>query len=74
MSKDAHPNINAAGLTVDIITSMINYLRDGGKKHKQKIISSEEIKNEIIDFVACISCKIDKIVEENEGEINGEKE
>lgn len=70
MSKEAHPNIQAVGLTIDIIKSIEKRLRDKGLKQKKKVMGDESISNEIANFVVCISCKIDHIVEDNGGEID----
>lgn len=73
MNKEAHPNIQAVGLTIDIVKSIEKRLRGKGGEQKKKVMSDESISNEIANFVVCISCKIDNIVEDDGGEINGDK-
>jgi len=66
MSEEAHPNIHAVGLTVDILSSIENRLRNKGKEHKNEITSNEDVKREIVNFVASISCLSDDIVNKKE--------
>jgi len=62
MSEEAHPNIHAVGLTVDILSSIEKHLRNKGKEHKKEIITNEDVNREIVNFVASISCLSDDIV------------
>lgn len=64
MSKEAHPNIHAVGLTVDIIQSVDNRLRGDGGDYKKIIMGNKDINKKITDFVVDISVKIDEIMEE----------
>ena len=66
MSEEAHPNIHAVGLTVDILSSIENRLRNKGKEHKNEITLNEDVKREIVNFVASISCLSDDIVNKKE--------
>ena len=70
MSKEAHPNIHAVGLTVDIIQSIGDRLRGDGDDYKKIIMGNKEIGEKITDFVVNISIKIDEIVEEAHKESN----
>ena len=62
MSKSEHPNIQAAALTVDIWVSIEKHLRNKGKEHKKEIMTNEDVKREVINFVTTISCLSDDIV------------
>ena len=62
MSEESHPNIHAVGLTVDIWSSIENRLRNKGKEYKKEIMANEDVKREIVNFVASISCLSDDIV------------
>jgi len=70
MSKEAHPNIHAVGLTVDIFRSIDNRLRGDGDNYKKIIMGNKELGKKITDFVVDISTKIDEIVEETHKESN----
>ena len=63
MSEELHPNINAVGLTTDIISSIEKWLRNEGKELGKEVLSNDNIKQYIIDFSANISTEIDNIVE-----------
>jgi hypothetical protein len=63
MSIEAHPNIQAVAVNVDILTSIERNLRGKGLKKKERILSDEKIKNLIINFMVDISTRIDEIVE-----------
>ena len=74
MSLEAHPNIHAVGLTVDIIQSIDNRLRQDGDDYKRIIVGNKEIGKKITDFVVDISIKIDEIVEETHKKLDKEIE
>jgi hypothetical protein len=63
MSIEAHPNIQAVAVNVDLITSIERNLRGNGLKQKERVLADEKIKNLIINFVVDISTRIDEIVE-----------
>ena len=63
MSLEAHPNIHAVGLTMDIIQSIDNRLRGDGDDYKKIIMGNKEIGKKITDFVVDISIIVDEIVE-----------
>ena len=74
MSIEAHPNIHAVGLTMDIFEVIDNRLRGDGDDYKKKIMGNNEIGKKIRDFVVDISIKIDEIVEETHKELDKEIE
>lgn len=69
MSEENHPNIHAVGFTVDLLNSIKKRLRNKGETYKKDIMSDEDIKEKIIDFIADISSTIDEIVEVKEKNI-----
>lgn len=76
MSEENHPNIHAAGFTTDLLVSLVKRLRNEGEKNKKEIMSDNEIKDKIVDFVSELSLTIDEIVECKKLEVNsnGKKE
>lgn len=63
MSEENNPNINAVGLTTDIVKSMEKWLRNDGATYKKDIIGNNNISNYIVEFVSNISFEIDGIVD-----------
>ncbi len=74
MSIEAHPNIHAVGLTIDVIQSIDNRLRYDGDDCKKIIMGNKELEKKITDFVVDISVKIDEIVEETHKKLDKEIE
>jgi len=62
MSIEAHPNIQAVAVNVDILTSLEKNLRGEGLKQKERVLADEEIKKMIVNFMVVISTRIDEIV------------
>ena len=63
MSIEAHPNIQAVGFTMDINSSMKRWLRGDAEQLYKTILSNDELKMLVVNFVVDISTRIDKIVE-----------
>ena len=61
MSKEAHPNIHAVGLTTDIIDAIGKRLRGKGRQYAGDMMN-ERIKKSITDFVVVVSTEIDLAV------------
>ena len=61
MSIEAHPNINAAGFTVEIITGFQKHLRGKAAADATARINAVRILNkEIVEFVTKISILLDE--------------
>jgi len=74
MSLEAHPNIHAVGLTMDVIQSIDDRLRYDGDDCRKIIMADKELEKKIRDFVVDISVKIDEIVEETHKKLDKEIE
>lgn len=57
MSEEAHPNINAAGLTADVVGSIARHLRGDAGKDVPKSISS--VKEMVLLFINSVSTQLD---------------
>lgn len=57
MSIENHPNINAAGLTADIMESFLKRLRGKAAEDKQQCLKC--LHNKLIEFVSDISSVLD---------------
>lgn len=74
MNKDAHLDIQADGLTMDIFQAIDNRLRRDGDDYKKIIMGDKELREKIKDFVVDISTKIDEIVEKTNKKLDKEIE
>lgn len=63
MSIEAHPNIQAVAVNVDIFTSIERNLRGKGLKYKERVLADEKLKNIIVNFIVDLSTRIDETVE-----------
>ncbi|GAH28790.1 unnamed protein product [marine sediment metagenome] len=61
MSEEAHPNIQAVAVTVDLTESIRRNLR-GGAKGRENVVM-EKLEPYIVEVMVRISTKIDEIVE-----------
>ena len=63
MSLEAHPNINAVELTIDILQSIDKHLRGKGPNIKNEITGDKIINNLLVGFIVDVSTHIDELVE-----------
>jgi hypothetical protein len=60
MSIEAHPNINAAGFATAITIGLGEYLRGpAGSNKDHGAAALDLVKDDIVDFVALVSSKLD---------------
>ena len=59
MSIENHPNINAAGFTVDIMDSFIKHLRGKARDIHYRSVAFDIIHDELINFITKVSSDLD---------------
>lgn len=62
MSVENHPNLHAAGLTVDLYEKIEQRIRGEALAHKQMIMTSPRLAKMVTEFVERLETDIDQLV------------